>query len=65
MNNNNELLQDGLWQVDVGGIYGSFVVKNGKVVQCAPILRRSFTYWRQFAKRHNSDFGNRLALTPD
>jgi hypothetical protein len=50
MNNNNEPLQDGLWQVDVGGICGDFVVKNGKVVQCAPILRRSFAYWRQFAK---------------
>jgi len=23
---------------DVGGICGGFVVKNGKVVQCAPIL---------------------------
>jgi hypothetical protein len=64
-NNNNDPLQDGLWQVDVGGICGGFVVKDGNVVQCAPILRWSFAYWRQFAKRHNSDVGKGLALPPD
>jgi hypothetical protein len=44
-------LEDGLWQVDVGGICAGFVIIDGEVVRCAPILRRSFPFWVKFAKR--------------
>jgi hypothetical protein len=48
---NIKLLEDGTWQVDVGGVCASFVVLDGEVIKCAPILRRSFPFWVALAKR--------------
>ncbi len=33
-------MRDGLYQVMWRGVCAGFVVRGGKVVQCAPILRR-------------------------
>ena len=42
---------DGLYQVRKDGICAGFVIENGQVTRCAPILRRRFHYWKRLAKR--------------
>lgn len=41
--------QDGVWQVATGYLCAGFVVKDGKVVRCAPILRKKLPYWMKLA----------------
>jgi hypothetical protein len=36
--------------VDHGTIYAAFVVRRGKVTQCAPVLRKRFDYLVRFAR---------------
>jgi len=43
-------VKDGLYQVDYGSIYAGFVITNGVVVQCAPVLRKRLSYWMTMAK---------------
>jgi len=43
-------LKDGLYVVDQLGIYAAFVVHEGKVTNCAPILRSKLDYWKTKAK---------------
>lgn len=33
-------LEDGLYRVEHGGLCAGFVVQGGRVIRCAPILRR-------------------------
>lgn len=42
---------DGVYQVTTPYLCAGFVVENGKVVACAPILRKKFAYWRTVAVR--------------
>jgi hypothetical protein len=42
-------LRDGCYIVDHGTIYAAFVVRRGKVTQCAPVLRKRFDYLVRFA----------------
>ena len=42
---------DGLYQVTQGGLCAGFVVEDGQVTLCAPILRRRLAYWRTIARR--------------
>jgi hypothetical protein len=44
-------VQDGLYQVTTRYLCAGFVVKGGKVVDCAPILRRKLGYWVKIAQR--------------
>lgn len=44
-------MKDGLYQVTTSYLCAGFVIKNGKVIQCAPILRRKLEYWKTVAKR--------------
>jgi len=38
-------MRDGLYQVTNPYLCAGFVVKNGKVVACAPILRKRLPFW--------------------
>ena len=44
-------MRDGLYQVTTNYLCAGFVVKNGKVVTMAPILRKRIEYWKTVAKR--------------
>ena len=46
-----EKMEDGLYVVMKGPVTAAFVVEKGEVTRCAPILRRSFNYWKRFARR--------------
>lgn len=38
-------LRDGLYQVTTDYLCAAFVVEDGWVVACAPILRKRLSYW--------------------
>lgn len=42
---------DGLYRVTTRHLCAGFVVKDGRVTMCAPILRKRLTYWRTVAVR--------------
>lgn len=44
------VLRDGLYQVTTSYLCAGFLVENGKVTLCAPILRRRLEYWKTVAK---------------
>lgn len=44
-------MTDGLYQVTTRYLCAGFVVVDGKVTACAPILRRKITYWQTIAER--------------
>ena len=43
-------MKDGLYQVTTSYLCAGFVIKNGTVVECAPILRKKIDYWKKVAK---------------
>jgi hypothetical protein len=43
-------MKDGLYQVTTSYLCAGFIVSNGKVVHCAPILRNKINYWITVAK---------------
>lgn len=43
------MLADGLYQVTTSYLCAGFIVEQGKVVACAPILRRKLRYWTKVA----------------
>jgi len=38
-------MKDGLYRVETDFLCAGFVVKNGAVVLCAPVLRKLITQW--------------------
>ena len=48
-------MKDGLYQVNWRGVCAGFVVENGEVTHCAPILRRRFAFFSRLAKRISSE----------
>jgi len=44
-------MKDGVYQVTTKYLCAGFVIKDGKVVACAPILKKNLTYWITIAKR--------------
>lgn len=44
-------LRDGLYEVTTRYLCAGFVIRGGKVTQCAPILRKRIEYWKTIAKR--------------
>lgn len=44
-------LRDGLYQVTTASFCAGFVVRGGRVVECAPILRRRLAHWIAVARR--------------
>jgi len=43
-------MKDGLYQVTTKYLCAGFIIKNGKVVHCAPILKKKIEYWKKVAK---------------
>jgi hypothetical protein len=48
-------MNDGLYQVSWRNICAGFVIENGKITACAPILRRRFDFFKQIAKPISHD----------
>lgn len=46
-------LADGLYQVTTSYLCAGFLVENGKVTDCAAILRKKLSYWITIAKKVN------------
>lgn len=44
-------MEDGLYWVQTRYLSAGFVVESGKVIQCAPILRRRLPYWMAVAEK--------------
>lgn len=42
---------DGLYRVSTRYLCAGFIVRDGRIVACAPILRRKLAYWRTVAER--------------
>lgn len=47
---NGLVMKDGLYRVVTHYLVAGFVIKDGKVIAIAPILRRKFEYWRTVAE---------------
>lgn len=43
-------MKDGLYIVDRNNIYAAFVVRDGNITSCAPILRAKLDYWKKVAR---------------
>ena len=43
-------MKDGLYQVTTSYLCAGFVVENGRITLCAPILRKKLDYWKTVAK---------------
>lgn len=44
-------MTDGLYQVTTRYLCAAFVVENGRVTKCAPILWKRIDYWKTVAVR--------------
>jgi len=44
-------MRDGLYRVTTSYLCAGFVVEDGIVTMCAPILKRKLDYWKTIAKR--------------
>jgi hypothetical protein len=44
-------MEDGLYIVDFQGICAGFAIRDGKVAECAPILRKRIELWKKIAKK--------------
>lgn len=42
---------DGLYRVETSYLCAGFVVENGEVTDCAPILKKRIDYWITIAER--------------
>lgn len=42
-------MRDGLYQVTTSRLCAGFVVRDGRVTECAPILRKRIAYWQTIA----------------
>ena len=43
-------MRDGVYQVTTRSFVAGYVVEGGRVVACAPILRRKLSYWATVAR---------------
>lgn len=43
-------MRDGLYRVTTPYLCAGFVLRDGKVVECAPILRKRIRYWMRVAE---------------
>ena len=44
-------MDEGLYQVTYKRICAGFVIKDGRVTECAPILKNKINFWKTIAKR--------------
>lgn len=43
--NSSPIMKDGLYRVTTKYLCAGFVVENGKITRCAPVLRKKINYW--------------------
>lgn len=43
-------MKNGLYIVDTNNIYAAFVVANGEITSCAPILRARIDFYKRIAR---------------
>ena len=43
-------MKDGLYRVTTSYLCAGFVIENGQVTQCAPILWKKLEYWKTIAR---------------
>lgn len=43
-------MKDGLYRVTTSYLCAGFVIKDGKLDKCAPILRKKINYWKTIAE---------------
>ena len=43
-------MKDGLYQVTTSYLCAGFIVENGVITKCAPILKNKINYWKTIAK---------------
>lgn len=43
-------MKDGVYQVTTNYLCAGFIIKDGRLVDCAPILRNRISYWMSIAK---------------
>lgn len=48
-------MTDGLYRVTTRHFCAGFVVRDGRLVMCAPILRKRIAYWQTVAVRISGD----------
>ena len=41
--------KDGLWRVECGTFTAGFVINNGHIVRCSPVLMKNFDNFAKFA----------------
>lgn len=44
-------MDDGLYRVTTSYLCAGFVIENGKITRCAPILRKKINYWKTIARK--------------
>lgn len=44
-------MKDGLYQVTTNFFCAAFVIRNGRLAECAPIIRKQFQRWSRIAIR--------------
>jgi len=44
-------MADGLYRVTTSYLCAGFVIEDGRVTMCAPILRKKLDYWKKVAVR--------------
>lgn len=44
-------MKDGLYQITTKYLCAGFIIKDNKVILCAPILRNKLEFWKTIAKR--------------
>jgi len=43
-------MKNGLYQVTTNYLCAGFIIKDGKIIHCAPILWNKIEYWKTIAK---------------
>jgi len=48
-------MKDGLYQVTTSYLCAGFVIRDGKTIKIAPILKKKINYWKTIAKLIRED----------
>ena len=51
MTTEDKKMKDGLYRVVTSYFCAGFVVENGVIIQCAPILKNKIEFWKTVAER--------------
>jgi hypothetical protein len=54
------IMEDGLYQVTTKYLCAGFIVRDSRVIACAPILRKKLKYWKTIAIKVGN-YGNKTS----